>query len=136
MAAEPLFFVIISWQGREYPRLYSGALPEWVTGKHAKLDGLIYALRLDTLADELRWPGENLEQHVETYRRLQAAGQLPVPNLVAPRKKSEGARRKLGEWWEPPAPSWDPKAPGEPYPHPDQVKAKPDAPARLREVSE
>lgn len=69
-----------------------------------------------------------LERLDVVYDRLKAEGRLPAPNLVPPTVGDKAERgRQLGDWWAPPAPSWDPRAPGEPFPDPDSLKARPDA---------
>jgi hypothetical protein len=131
-AREAVYFVVQNTGGKTSSALYYGGLPGWVTGKHAHARGVVYAVRLDTLEEAprlLAFSRDDLEW-------LYLKGGMPPSNLAAPKAASGGSKRRWGEWWKPPAPSWDPKAPGEPHPQPDQVKAKLDAPARQREVIE
>lgn len=129
---EAVYYVVRRRAGMLSSMKCFGALPDWAQGKHAATRGLVYAVQLDALEDGDRWVGMTLSE-LDYMREL---GSLPRSNLSRPPASKGGSTRLLGDWWSPPAPTWDQKAPGEPHPAPDQVKAKPDAPARQREVSE
>jgi hypothetical protein len=112
---EAVFFVVLRGaRGREVPAIYYDRLPAWMTGKHAKERGLIYAIRLDKLSRGAELVELSLKQLLEQYVALKAAGKLPPPNLVEKRKAEERKGRIEGGWWVPPAPTWDQKAPAYP----------------------
>jgi hypothetical protein len=119
-----VYFVVLRRAGVEASAIYYDNLPAWMTGKRAAEGGLVYALRLDTLPDADRWTTmsrADLERH---YRTLKAAGKLPGSNLVPPRKQAPPRLRIIGDWWTPPPPTWDPRAPGQPFPVPGTIKRR------------
>jgi hypothetical protein len=120
--AEAVFFVVSRGPGgNETYAIYHDQLPGWMMGKRAKERGLLYAIRLDTLGRGAELVDLSLQQLVEQYVMLKAAGKLPASNLVPPRKEEAKRGRQLGEWWVPPAPTWDQKAPAYPYLRPKVV---------------
>ena len=104
--SERVFFVIEQSHGREYATVHREHLQ--LTGK------AVYTLRLDKLPDGERWAAMPLVELYAQYVKLRDAGKLPPENLADPRPKSEPAKRLLGEYWEPPARTWEDR-PAEPY---------------------
>ena len=88
--SQPVYFLVVSWHGREHCSLVYDDLPRWVTGKRARDQGLLYVLRLDTLPAGERWGSASLSQLVARYKLLRAQGKLPASNL-AQRRSSEAA---------------------------------------------
>lgn len=75
---EPLYFVVErTLTAREQPLLYHDHLPAHLRVKNAKRDGLIYALRLDTLDHPIIKPDMTPARLYELYVWLRDRGQLP-----------------------------------------------------------
>lgn len=79
---QPVYFVVQSRHGFESSAIYYDRLPIWMTGKHARTMGLVYALRLDTLDDAERWVNASLGDLHRTYIRLRKRKALPPSNLA------------------------------------------------------
>lgn len=124
MADEPLIYVRERRAGREVSSLIVGKLPEHLTRKIGvdpvtKLPieprPYVYALRLDKLPNFEELKQLTIAQLDAMYERAKTTGKLPPENLTDPPKTGGGRGRKLGEWWEPPAKTWEDR-PADPYP--------------------
>src|SRR5262249_29873521 len=93
------YFVITRRAGHESPALYYDRLPDWMLSKRAAAEGLVYALRLDTMPDAAFWLALSLRALAVHYRALASLRKLPPQNLAPPAtKQSEPRERNLGEW--------------------------------------
>ena len=130
MATEPVFFVVERTADGEIPSLCYDVLPSRMTRRipqgSAEQSPMIYVLRLDRLPDAERWQAMSLADLYSRYCELRDAGKLPPSNLHVSMAKSDPARRLLGDYWEPPVPTWDTTAPFE---RPPVGKLNPAAPA-------
>lgn len=63
--------------------------------------------RLDLVPDAARWLAMPLAELYAIYCRLRDAALLPANNEPIRAPTSNRTMRKLGEWWEPPAKTWD-----------------------------
>jgi hypothetical protein len=79
---DAVFFVVERHPLGEQAALFYKRLPTRYTGKNAARDGLVYALRLDTLPDAARWLGLPISRLHNTYRRLRDSNTLPAGNLT------------------------------------------------------
>lgn len=106
---EPVYLVIERRQGKASAAIYHDRLP-------AK--GFEYALRLDKLAFGSAWARMGMPELLAVYERLKARGELPPSNLADAKPKADSAPKltKHGDYWTPPAKTWDDRAP-------DQVTA-------------
>lgn len=90
---EAIYFVVERRAGRECATLHRD---------HLQLVGTaVYKLRLDKLPDGARWAAMPLAELYALYCGLRDQGKLPPENLADPPRKSDPARRLLGDYWEP-----------------------------------
>lgn len=109
--AEPIFFVVERRAGGEFPAVIRDQLPERLTRKsEPKL--LVYAVRLDKLPDGDRLAELSTAMLYRFYQRHKAAGTLPQNLTEPPIKAARG--HILGDWWTPPAKTWDDTQPPDP----------------------
>jgi len=122
--AEPVYFVVERTPRGEMPAIYHDILPERLTRKIPRDDRgqpcepspIIYAVRLDTMRGAHHWLDEFLKKPLAEiyaeYVRRRDGQELPPSNLAGPpRKSADAARRKLGEYWEPPKRTWPDRPP-------------------------
>lgn len=118
---DPVFFIIQRKPGGgDFPALcfeIPPALLRKIPKGAAERPELVYALRLDLLtsADRDAWGWTLADMH-RTYCEKRDAGTLPASNLNPPRQDNGGARRLLGEHWQPPAKTWDDSRPPDSWP--------------------
>lgn len=122
MAETPEFFIVQTKPGGgEFPAICYDYIPPTLQRKIPKgadeRAPLVYALRLDLLTPIERnaW-GWTLTEMYATYVARRDAGTLPASNINPPAKNDGGARRALGDRWEPPAKTWDDSLPPDEYP--------------------
>src|SRR5579859_2206897 len=72
-------------------------MPPRLSGKNAKRDGLIYAVRVDILPNAKRWLAMSLNDLYRAYCIARDKGGLPAANIaVASTASSTPAQRRLG----------------------------------------
>ncbi len=114
---EAVYFVVEGSPAGETPAVYRDMLPA-----DLKPPRLIYALRLDKMADADRWIARTTAELYAQFCWLREHGKLPSSNLAEPATKDAAKRgRLLGEWWEPPARTWQDR-PADPWPAVFHVK--------------
>jgi hypothetical protein len=92
----PVYFVVERTIAGEQPAIYRDHLPDRLTGKNAKRDGLVYAVRMDTLPHGEKWMAMSLSELYEAFRKAQA-GNIPLPqNIASPPSETKPAERKMG----------------------------------------
>lgn len=137
----PVIFAVERRAGGETASVYfEDRLPERLTrkiprtpdGQLAEPGPLVYAVRLDKLPNGSAFISMPLCCLYSEFCRLRALGKLPPSNLTEPPLKGAEGRKGaiLGEWWEPPARTWEDR-PADPYPEPDAIKPKLDAPGYI-----
>ena len=94
--SDAVFFVVERRAGIEHPSIVYDQLPAKFTGQHAKRDGLVFVLRLDKLSDAEHWLKMTTAQLFATYKKFEAQGCLPTPNIADPPKKAEPAQIVVG----------------------------------------
>ncbi len=142
-----VWFAVTNRHGHETPQLYHCGLPVEITSPKLS-QHVVYKLRLDTLPDAERWLKMSLNELMNTYRLLRERAKLPQappPPAAEPRKEmrellsaeelAEGARQAAPLLaYRAAHPELGPYAlmPREteiyPYPVPDDVRLRPDAP--------
>ncbi len=115
---EPVRVVILrSPAGREYAQVIVGPLPERLTRKVDRFEDppIVWRHRLDLLPPKQRdfWLRQTTATIYRTYAALRDAGKLPPDNEPRPSAKSSGGPKTLSERWEPPAKTWDDRAPAQ-----------------------
>lgn len=121
---EPVIFAVERHAGGEKSGIYYDTrLPTWLTAKGSDL--LVYAVRLDKLPNGAELINRSVAELYSLFVHLRKAGKLPPSNLTEPPVKTQGRKGAiLGEWWTPPARTWDASAPAEPYPDPNAVRPR------------
>jgi hypothetical protein len=122
--SEPAYFVVAKRHGVERVAIYHDELPR------ATIRNMVYVVRLDTLPnghDLVRAPTGQL---YAVYCRLRDRGKLPPRWEPPPKPKAAKAERLIGHR-EDFARTWDSDRPGMPYPRPEDIKPKLEAPARI-----
>jgi hypothetical protein len=100
--AEPVYFAVVSWQGREQARLFHDQPPR-------KSPNLIYCTRMPE-----RMAAAPLAEMMLIYRALRKAGKLP-PEDRGPRPPPATRETTISrEYWKPPPVTWDRDAPAYP----------------------
>ena len=75
---DSIWFVVLSRHGREEASLYHGFLPGWLTGKHAKKEGVVFIRKLDTLEHSEFWISQRCAVLYDHYKN----GSLGNPAVV------------------------------------------------------
>jgi hypothetical protein len=126
----PTWFLVRQHNGRESPALYFDFLPADLTRKLPRDERpvIIYGLRLDRLPEGERLAAMPLADLYALYQRLKARNKLPPQNFVDPPAKKDAARALIGHR-ERRKPRPGHNLPGEPFPAPDGLRPRPEAPA-------
>jgi hypothetical protein len=120
----PAYFVVAKRHGVECVAIYHQELPR------APIRNLVYVVRLDTLPNGHDLVRASTGQLYAVYCRLRDRGKLPPRWEPPPKSQAAKAERLIGHR-EGFARTWDSSRPAEPYPRPEDIKPKLDAPARI-----
>jgi hypothetical protein len=122
--SEAVYFVIAKRHGVEHAALFHDELPR------QPIRNLVYVLRLDQLPNSHDLVCASTGQLYAVYCRLRDRGKLP-PRWEPPPKPKAAKPERLEGYREQFVPTWDSDRPGMPHPQPEDIKPKPDAPARV-----
>jgi hypothetical protein len=92
--SEPIYFVVERTALGEQPALYYDQMPIRLTGKNAKRDGLIYAVRVDILPHAAQWLAMTLPELYAAFQKARA-GKIALPQNIAPPPRATEAAKPL-----------------------------------------